>query len=219
MYPPAHPVVLAVGADEYDLLVDMERGIVLRAAALLGGEEFFTISFEELVFDPELPPDIFVFEPPPGEEIRGPDIGRHDTLTIEEAARRASFRVFYVPELPEGRWDLFVRYQPPRERPFQTDWVFLEYHRVDAIQHLSVTERPAEGAAEWLGYVPPGVEVEELERDGRTFTIGRPHRRDDGMPLVVSFVREATAIALGSHSLDEELLLELARSMQALVPE
>jgi outer membrane lipoprotein-sorting protein len=212
-------VVLAVGADEYELLVDMERGMVLRAAALLGGEEFFTSSFEELVFDPELPPDIFVFEPPPDKEIRGPDMARHETLTIEEAARRASFRVFYVPQLPGGRWNLVVTYQPQRERPLQTDWVFLDYRRADAVPHVSVTQRPAEGAAEWLGYVPPGIEVEELERDGRTFTIGRPEPRDYGMPLVVHFVREGTAIALSSHGIEEELLLEFARSLQVLAPE
>ncbi len=97
---------LAVGADEYRLLVERERGVVLRAAALLEGEEFWASEFEELVFDEELPRETFVFEPPPGVEIRGPDLGLHESVTIEEAARRVSFPVFYIPELPEGRWDL-----------------------------------------------------------------------------------------------------------------
>lgn len=36
---------------------------------------------------------------------------------------------------------------------------------------------------------------------------------------MVLFVREGKAIELSSANLDEELLLELARSIQALVPE
>jgi hypothetical protein len=95
------------------LLVDRERGVVLRVAALFEGEEFWVSEFEELVFDEAFPLETFVFEPPPGEEIRGPDIGMHEPMTIEEAAQRVPFPVFYVPELPEGRWDLHVMYAPP----------------------------------------------------------------------------------------------------------
>jgi hypothetical protein len=207
---------LAVGADEYQLWVDRERGVVLRAAALLDGEEFWISEFEELAFDEQLPPETFVFEPPPGEEIRGPDMGMHEDVTIEEAARRASFPVFYVPELPEGRWDLDVMYVPARERPPMKESVHLAYHRVDATHHLTVAERPAEEREpDWVADGPPGVQVEVIERDGVSFTVYRPERRH-GIPLTVVFDRDETAIQLSSTNLGEEILLKLAASMERL---
>lgn len=213
---------LPAGADEYRLLVDRKRGVVLFAAALLEGEEFWVSEFVELVFDEELPAATFVFEPPPGVEIRGPDLGLHEPVTIEEAARRASFPVFYLPELPDGRWELHVTYVAPRERPPLTESVHLAYHRADATRHVIVTERPAsEREPEPVPYVPAGpdveapagLEVEEVARAGRSFTVHRPHRLRHGLPLTVVSEREGTAIQLSSGNLEEEVLLELAASM------
>lgn len=207
---------LPVGADEYELVVDRARGVVLRAAALLQGEAFWVSQFEELVFDEELPPETFVFEPPAGEEIRSPDIGLHEPMTIEEAAQRASFPIFYLPELPEGRWDLHVMYAQARQRPPVRESVHLAYHRSDATHHLMVTQRPAEaGEPDWVAHGPPSVERDELERDGVSFTVYRPGRRQ-GIPLTVVCDREGTAIELSSTNLDEEVLLELAASMERL---
>jgi hypothetical protein len=210
------PGQLPVGADAYELVVDRERGVVLRAAALLEGEEFWVCELEELVFDEELPPETFVFEPPPGEEIRGPEIAIHEPVTIEEAARRASFAVFYVPELPEGRWDLDVMYSPARERPPMEESVHLAYHRADATHHLMITERPAKASErDRVAYGPPGLETDEVERDGVSFTIYRPERRH-AIPLTIALEREGTAVRLSSQNLDEDVLLALAASMRAL---
>ncbi len=189
---------------------------MLRAAAVLGGEEFWVCEFEELAFDEEFAPETFVFEPPPGEEIRGPAIGLREPMTIEEAARRASFPLFYVPELPEGRWDLHVMCSPARERPPMVESVHLAYHRSDATHHLMITERPSEAREpDWVAHGPAGVETDEVERGGLSFTVYRPARHH-GMPLTVVFEREGTAIQLNSQNLDEELLLELAASMERL---
>ena len=205
---------LPVGADAYELVVGRKRGTVLRAAALLCGEAFCVSEFEELVFDEDLPPETFVFEPPPGEAIRPPDFPMHEHLTIEEAARRTSFPVFYFPELPPGRWALDVIYAPPRQRPSIHESLHLAYHRVDATHHVTVTERPATTKERHQAqYRPSGVEVEHVERGGTTFTVQSPQRRD-GRPLTVSFAREGTAIELSSNDLNEDVLLELAASME-----
>lgn len=207
---------LPVGADGYELLIDRERGVVLRAAALLDGEEFWVCELEQLVFDEEFPPETFVFHPPPGEEIHGPDIGLHEPMTIEEAAERASFAVFYVPELPDGRWDLHVMYSPTRKRPPMKESVHLAYHRADATHHLMITERSAEASEPgWTADGPPDVAQDEVERDGVSFAIYRPGPRY-GIPLTVVFERDGTAIQASSQNLDEETLLELAASMRRL---
>ncbi|MGH2988999.1 MAG: hypothetical protein ACRDMY_03885 [Gaiellaceae bacterium] len=206
---------LPLGADEYRLDVDRERGVVLRAAALLDGEEFWISAFEELVFDEKLPRETFAFEPPPGVEVREPDVGLHEPVTIEEAARRATFPLFYIPELPEGRWDLDVLYVPASERPQVRESVHLAYHRADATHHLMVAQRPAgRHEPDWAPYAPEDLRVEKVERGDLSFTIYRPERKRQGIPLTVIFEREATAIELSSTNVDEEVLLRLAASME-----
>jgi len=49
----------------------------------------------------------------------------------------------------------------------------------------------------------------------RTLCVYRPERRH-GTPLTVVFEREGTAIQLNSQNLDEEVLLQLAASMERL---
>lgn len=57
------------GADDYELLVDKERGILLRYAARLGEQEVAVAAVEHVVFDAAIPDDVFVFTPPPNTTI------------------------------------------------------------------------------------------------------------------------------------------------------
>jgi len=52
--------LLGWGADDYELLVDAERGVLLRSAARTKGEEFQVTEVLEMAFDEELSDDIFV---------------------------------------------------------------------------------------------------------------------------------------------------------------
>ena len=58
------------GADEYELLVDAERGVLLRHAAGMDGEEFAGNEITSVVFDEVLLDDVFTFTPPPGVKVR-----------------------------------------------------------------------------------------------------------------------------------------------------
>ena len=53
------PEPLWWGADEYEVLVDVERGVLLRCASRLGGKDFDVLEVEEVHFDEELPEDVF----------------------------------------------------------------------------------------------------------------------------------------------------------------
>jgi hypothetical protein len=57
------------GADDYELLVDKERGILLRYAARLGEREVAVAAVEQVIFDAAIPDDVFVFTPPPNTTI------------------------------------------------------------------------------------------------------------------------------------------------------
>jgi hypothetical protein len=50
-----------VEADEYELLVDKERGILLRYSAKLDGHEYAADAAESVVFDELIPESVFSF--------------------------------------------------------------------------------------------------------------------------------------------------------------
>lgn len=56
-----HEAFFWASADEYDLLVDQEYGILLRYAALLDGQEFAVSSVDNVVFDEPIPDEVFAF--------------------------------------------------------------------------------------------------------------------------------------------------------------
>ena len=202
---------LAVGADAYELLVDRERGTVLRLAAYLDGEEIVVTEVEEVAFDEDFPESTFVFVPPPGEEVRAPDTVSHRQYSLEEVAEAAPFAVFAIPELPEGQWRLNVHFHERRERPPVPPLVTLFYHRSDGRQTLVVSQRGAgEGGPSWPGIEP---ELEEVEHDGVTYTLSRADP-GQGEQSAVAFERDGTAIQLQSGEFDADALLELAASLE-----
>ena len=57
------------GADEYELIVDAERGILLRIEARRHGEGFAGFEVTQIDFDLPIPSETFVYNPPPGATI------------------------------------------------------------------------------------------------------------------------------------------------------
>ena len=53
-----------VGAEEYEAVVDAKRGVVLRLASRLGGEDFDALEVEEIRFDERLGEDVFDLRDP-----------------------------------------------------------------------------------------------------------------------------------------------------------
>jgi len=58
---------LGVGADEYMLSVDAERGVLLRTEARVREQPFIVIEITEVEFDVDLPPETFKIDLPKGE--------------------------------------------------------------------------------------------------------------------------------------------------------
>ena len=58
------PDPLSWGADEYEAVVDAERGVLLRIASRLGGEDFEALEVEEIHFDERFPEDTFASRVP-----------------------------------------------------------------------------------------------------------------------------------------------------------
>jgi hypothetical protein len=58
------PEPLWWGADEYEFLVDAERGVLLRCASRLNGEDFDALEVEEIHFDERFPEGTFASREP-----------------------------------------------------------------------------------------------------------------------------------------------------------
>jgi hypothetical protein len=58
------PEPLWWGADEYEVLVDLERGVLLRCASRLNGQDFDALEVEEIHFDERFPEDVFTAKEP-----------------------------------------------------------------------------------------------------------------------------------------------------------
>jgi outer membrane lipoprotein-sorting protein len=201
------------GADALEFVVDRERGVVLRMTAYLDGRELSVSELEDIVFDEVFPDGTFVFVPPPGEEVRTPELPSQRVYSLEEAAALTGFRVFEIPQLPEGQWRLHVHYSPPRERPPIPANVALMYHRADGRGSLIVSQhKTGEGGFGWPGIHPDGPTLEEIERDGVRYTAARGDP-EQGSGSAVTFERDGTAIQLQSQELDVETLLGLAASL------
>ena len=61
---------LGVGADDYMLSIDAERGILLRTEARVREEPFTVIEMTEAEFDVDLPPETFKIDLPNGESFK-----------------------------------------------------------------------------------------------------------------------------------------------------
>lgn len=115
---------IAHGADEFALAVDRERGVVLRAESQLEGHPFALHEMAEVAFDEVFGGDLFRFVSPDGSPIRspGPVFARPEPVSVEEAARRASFTVLVPARLPQG-WTLDATYTASSDRPAQAESV------------------------------------------------------------------------------------------------
>jgi hypothetical protein len=70
------------GADALELAVDLERGVLLRLAAVLKGATFEIKEMTDIAFDENLDPDLFKLEPPPEEQRRPRRRGPHSACNF-----------------------------------------------------------------------------------------------------------------------------------------
>ncbi|HXF74097.1 MAG TPA: hypothetical protein VNO79_16005 [Actinomycetota bacterium] len=194
---------LGVGADEYRLVVDAERGVLLRSEAVLEGEPFRLLEVEEVAFDEDLPEGTFA---PPAGEVDRVEVERW--VPLEELPGAVPFQVFVPERPPFGPPQASV--DPGRRRFGIPLHVRLEYHspmpgEEDRSFWLVESGEPIEW---WEGVEWREVGGVLLGEDRRV----RPPRR------LARLVRDGTHVAIEARGLGEEEVLELARSLVPLPP-
>lgn len=201
------------GADELELEVDAQVGIIRRLTAFFDGHELSSTELTELVLDDALPEETFVFVPPPGEEVLPPESSqRRHRYTLEEAAAEAPFTAFYLPELPEGHWRLLVHYHGTRQRPPTGANLGLIYSRSDGRESLILAQHAAADDKRGIAWTGSPPETEEVVRDGFRYLVA-PANPTRGNQNQIVFERDGTRLELRSE-LDVETLLTLTATLQ-----
>ena len=151
---------LGYGADDVVLAVDQERGVVLRSEARLDGRPFAVYEVIEVAFDESFGDDVFRFVSPDGSPVRPPreTFGPPQPVSIEEAARRASFTVVAPTRLPQG-WRVEASYVPASDRPRRPESV--------SLQVGAERMEPRVGIHQSAEPLPDDLDWDEIEHDGR----------------------------------------------------
>jgi hypothetical protein len=90
---------LGRGAEDYEFVVDAERGFLLRSEARFGGRPFRVLEMTDLVVDADIPEEVFTPEAPDGDAFEFFEPIRW--LSIEELPDAVPFKVF-VPTVTAG---------------------------------------------------------------------------------------------------------------------
>jgi hypothetical protein len=204
--PREHPVgggseLLAQGADRHELAFDRERGVLLRTCSFYEGRPFSSLELVEVAFDEALAGPVFAFAADDGEEVVRPEeVSPGDVVTVDEAARRASFTVLVPGSVGLG-WRTHVLYTPGHPGTRVRETVHLHLYRDDASHSVSLRQT----AGPWESWQTNGTE--EAERDGRRIRVSTgPLRR-------VLLEERGTFVEVDSQTIDAEALVELVLSL------
>lgn len=136
---------LGVGADQYILDIDRERGIILHAVALANREPSRTTAAVAVAFDKPIDPKMFVFRPPAGERIRPVrERACPRRLPLAEACERATFTVL-VPTSVPATWSMECVYRAPLPGVAASATVVLDYQDPRHVNSVQISESSVPG--------------------------------------------------------------------------
>jgi hypothetical protein len=192
---------LGSGADEYRLLIDAERGVLLRAEAVIGGAPFRILEMNAVAFDEDFPEDTFA--PPDVPEIER--LEPYRSISFADLPGAVPFDVFVPDRPPFG--PPHVRVESPNRRygiPLQ---VHIDY------------SSPLEGEEDrrfWLiESADPITDRDWVEwREEAGIRLGEDLRVRPVL-RIARLERGGTHVEIQSYELTMEVLRDLAR---ALVP-
>ena len=196
------------GADEYEFVVDAQRGFLLRAEARYASETFRILEMTEVLVDADLPAGVFTPQAPEGEQFEYIQSSRR--LSLEQLPAAVPFEVF-LPTPPPGRVVLVrVTYADPRRNRPLSATIFYRVSSSGGPQANLWISESAEPGRQSL--VPsPG----ETWRQVDEFMVNT----DDSMGYLrckVFLKRHGTHIGLESTGMPVHDLIGLARSLVVL---
>jgi outer membrane lipoprotein-sorting protein len=196
---------LGSGADDYRLLVDTERGVLLRSEALIGDEPFRVLEMKDVAFDEDLPEQTFT--PPEAVDIERVEAPR--TVSLEDLPGTAPF-VVLVPERPP--------FGPPDARiePSDGRYGIPEQIHIDYASPVDGEEDQQFWLIESADPIPERTGVDWRKEGG--IRLGEDRRVRPAL-RIARLERLGTHVEIQSYWLGMKELLQLARSLVPLPPE
>lgn len=193
------------GAEEYALLVDVERGVLLRTEARLHGRPFLVLEMDQVAFDEELPAETFAPAPPGGEEFEA--VPRSRSLLLEDLPAAVGF-VVLVPERAPDEADVDIMIEAALPRYGVPEHACITYHtftRETTPTSLALRESAAP---------MPTAEETEWRDVGGMVVAEDPHTEPP--TIRVRLEMQGTHVELSSRDLAAEKLLDMGRSLVPL---
>jgi hypothetical protein len=195
------PFGLQPGVETAELLLDSERGLILRLAELVDGEEALVREVEQIDYDQPPPEGTFGFELPAGASARGQ--AEPQPTTVDRAAALASFTMLKLAEPPPG-WHVQAVYTGAAERPSLPDSVMLVYTRPDGAERLQIRQGTRAHDLPMVG------DRRRFDHNGRSYVALGPDRPVGREPAELLFTTHGTNVRLSCSQLSLEHLLEYA---------
>jgi outer membrane lipoprotein-sorting protein len=199
------PHALGSGADEYELLVDAERGVLLRTEARLRGRPFLILEMDDVAFDEEISADMFRLVPPAGETFETLPISR--SLLLEELPAAVAFTVV-VPERAPDDAEVHATIERALPRygvPEYADITYQTFPRETPPTFVAIRQS--------AGPVPESNETDWKDLGG--FRIGRD-RHTSPPTIRIRLETLGTHVELSSRNLSVDELLDMGRSLVPL---
>jgi hypothetical protein len=202
-------VLLLFGGTEHELLVDAERGVLLRLESRLDGTAFRVFELGELTFDAEIPASTWVLEAPDGQPLRPLEPHHNHPISLSEAIAKAPCRLFLPDRAPAGS-ELSIMVVPDWSDPAKARAISFAYswtggtHRVQL--HEAADRSPSlDELGKWQEITRAGQPMKTL--DGPADPSGMHLRR------YVTLERDGTHIQI-SGNLSLEALIDIAATMR-----
>lgn len=200
---------LGNGADLYTLEVDAQRGVLLRAVALRGGEPFREITTVEIAFDEPIGHELFHFEAPAGEQVQPVGYApRPEHITASEAQERAPFTVL-IPDRIPADWHVHCVFIEPSQRPPRPASVSLNYRSEDGHESVSLSEYAAVDKPEHYDLMIANDGWQTITHDGIAVKVTRA-----GPQTQAHIESDGTFVFLTSETLSGDRLAAIAAGLK-----
>lgn len=202
------PHWLPYRADEYELHVDLTRGVLLNIIGRYRGDLLGQHEVIEVAFDEPLNQNLFTYEPAPGEQVQ-PEAPLYEELSREKAIALMPFQVLFPTSMHEPDYRLEnIHYHRPRW-PGGQSHLSLSYVSTAGLLSVWVGEG-AQPAPELDDYEWEGLKYEgTAQKDIRISDSGKAEDR-----RIIAFEQSGTHVMVCSD-LDRTKLIEIALSFRA----
>lgn len=200
--------ILLFGGTEHELLVDAERGVLLRLESRFDEQPFRVFEFGDVSFDAQIPASAWEVLAPDGRPPEPLEPRHNRPISLADAIARAPCKLFLPDRAPAGS-ELSIMVAPDWGDPAKARAIMFAYSWTGGTHRVQIHESPRRSA-----FLDDVEGWQEVSRDGQRILVHDGGADPSGMHLrrYATLERETTHIEIsGNLALDS--LVDLAATM------